>query len=163
MHESLVEVFVADLSNLDHRRAIVDMINTYAQDPMGNGGPLPAEVLSNLPDRLRQHPTTCIFLAYDRDQPVGIAVCFYGFSTFAAQRLLNIHDLSVIPTHRGRGIGRQLLSAAERHARDTNCCKLTLEVLENNLAAKALYRSAGFAQLTYQADAGGALFYCKSL
>lgn len=163
MQESSVEIFLADLAILEHRRAIVDMINAYAQDPMGNGGPLPAEVLSSLPDRLQEHPTTCIFLAYEQDQPVGIAVCFYGFSTFAAQRLLNIHDLSVIPSHRGRGIGRQLLGAAERHARGTNCCKLTLEVLENNLAAKALYRSVGFSQLSYQADAGGALFYCKPL
>lgn len=33
-----------------------------------------------------------------------------------------------MPSYRGKGIGKQLLSTIEKHARDIGCCKLTLEV-----------------------------------
>jgi hypothetical protein len=35
----------ADLENPEHARAIVDLTATYAEDVMGNGGPLEAGVL----------------------------------------------------------------------------------------------------------------------
>jgi ribosomal protein S18 acetylase RimI-like enzyme len=76
--------------------------------------------------------------------PVGIAVCFLGFSTFAAQPLINIHDLAVMPGYRGRGIGRQLLERVGAKGRELGCCKLTLEVREDNHRAQRLYQGFGF-------------------
>jgi len=58
----------------------------------------------HLGDGLRKHPTTLIFLALDRDQPVGIVTCFVGFSTFAARPLVNVHDLHVTKDYRRRGV-----------------------------------------------------------
>ncbi|MFQ5634914.1 MAG: GNAT family N-acetyltransferase, partial [Gammaproteobacteria bacterium] len=75
---------------------------------------------------------------------VGAAVCFFGYSTFKARPLRNIHDLAVLPGQRGRGIGKALLAAVEARARDGGCCKLTLEVLDDNLGARRLYASLGF-------------------
>ena len=49
-----------------------------------------------------------------RDNPVGAAVCFIGFSTFAAKPLINIHDFVVLPAARGKGVGRRLLEAVEK-------------------------------------------------
>jgi ribosomal protein S18 acetylase RimI-like enzyme len=83
-------------------------------------------------------------LAFANDTPVGLAVCFRGLSTFRALPLLNIHDLAVLPPYRGKGIGRALLQAAEELARLQGCCRLTLEVLESNAGARALYRRFGF-------------------
>ena len=74
-----------------------------------------------------------------------------------------IHDLSVIPEYRGRGIGRLLLEAVERKARNQNCSKVTLEVQENNKHARHVYEAAGFAQAVYGETTGGSLFYTKSL
>jgi ribosomal protein S18 acetylase RimI-like enzyme len=130
---------------------------------MGDGKPLSDEARKDLLPGLRQHPTTLIFLACKGEQPVGIAVCFRGFSTFAARPLMNIHDLAVLPGHRGLGIGRQLLEAVERKAREMGCCKLTLEVHENNLRARGVYESAGFAQSVNRTEVGGALFFGKRL
>ena len=158
-----VEIVEADLSRAAHQQAVVELIDAYATDPMGDGKPLTAEVRSALIPGLRQHPTTLIFLAYQGDAALGIAVCFLGFSTFAAKPLINIHDLAVLPGYRGLGIGRQLLEAVERKARALGCCKLTLEVLEHNDRARRVYEAAGFAQATYQEDAGGALFLAKPL
>jgi len=158
-----IDIVEAELSRPEHARAVVEMVNAYAMDPMGNGAPLPPDVFAELVPRLREHPTTLIFLAYDVAKPVGIAVCFWGFSTFAARPLLNIHDLAVLPDHRGRGIGRQLLAAVERKASETGCCKLTLEVGQDNHLAKGLYRSVGFAEMMSAEAAGAAVFMTKKL
>ncbi len=158
-----VDIVEADLNRVDHQRTVVELINAYAMDPMGDGKPLGDEVREALIPGLRQHPTTLIFLAYTDERAVGIAVCFLGFSTFAAKSLINIHDLAVLPDLRGQRIGRQLLDAVERKARALGCCKLTLEVLEHNHRARRTYEAAGFAQATYQEEAGGALFLSKPL
>lgn len=158
-----LQIFTADLSNPSHAEAIVALTNAYAEDDMGNGGPLPAEVLQQLIPGLREHPTTLILLAYLGEEPVGIATCFLGFSTFAARPLVNIHDLAVLPEYRGRGFGRALLAAVEAKARELGCVKVTLEVMENNYPARHLYAEFGFAQATYTDSAGAGLFYSKSL
>jgi ribosomal protein S18 acetylase RimI-like enzyme len=158
-----IEIVEADLDRPEHQRAVLDLTDAYATDSMGNGRPLDAEVRRGLIPGLRKHPTTLIFIAYDQGRPAGIATCFYGFSTFAARRLINIHDLAVLPEYRGRGIGHRLLQEVERKARDTSCCKLTLEVQQNNLRARRLYEALGFGPLVYQDGAGEALFLVKAL
>jgi GNAT superfamily N-acetyltransferase len=158
-----ITVVEADLTRPAHQEAVIAMIDAYARDPMGDGTPLDADVRARLIPGLRAYPTTLIFLAFDRDQAVGIAVCFIGFSTFAAKRLVNIHDFAVLATHRGRGVSRQLLDAIEVKARQLDCCKLTLEVLENNRRARRVYEAAGFARYELQPEAGGALFLSKPL
>jgi GNAT superfamily N-acetyltransferase len=153
----------AALARGDHAQAVVDLIDAYARDPMGNASPLSAEVRAALVPGLRAHPTTLVFLAYRGETPIGVAVCFRGFSTFAARPLVNVHDLAVLPAHRGQGVGRALLAAVEQKARDLGCCKLTLEVQENNQRARRTYAAMGFAQSEHQPAAGGALFYTKPL
>ncbi len=93
----MVHVELADLSTDRHQAAFLAMTRMYACDAMGNGGELPEEVMQRLVPALKDHPTALIFLAFDQDQPVGIATCFLGFSTFAAKPLINIHDFAVHP------------------------------------------------------------------
>jgi ribosomal protein S18 acetylase RimI-like enzyme len=102
-------------------------------------------------------------LAYVEDQAVGIATCFRGFSTFAARPLVNIHDLAVLPEFRGYGIGCLLLAEVARKAAELGCCKVTLEVQENNTKAGRLYEDAGFSQAVYGGKTGGSLFYTRPL
>lgn len=157
------EIIEADLSRPDHQQAVLGMIDSYAADPMGNGAPLPADVLERLIPGLRNHPTTLILLAYVEGEPVGIAACFVGFSTFYARPLVNIHDLAIRPELRGRGVGRQLLDAVAGKARELGCCKVTLEVHERNLTAKRMYEAAGFAPGAAREPGGRWLFYSKPL
>ena len=139
------------------------MMDAYAADPMGDGQPLSGYARSHLIAGLREHPTTLIFLAWQDQNPSGIAVCFRGFSTFAAKPLINVSDFYVRPQARGAGMGRALLAAIEEEAMRSGCCKLTLEVQENNTRARAIYQRFGFSQATYVAAAGGALFLSKPL
>jgi ribosomal protein S18 acetylase RimI-like enzyme len=161
--ESPIEIVEADLDRTDHQNAVVELIHAYAMDPMGNARPLTAATRLQLIPGLRRVPTTLIFLAYRDRNAIGIAVCFRGFSTFAAQPLVNIHDLAVLPAHRGQGVGRRLLEAVERKARDLGCCKLTLEVAEHNDRARRIYREAGFEQALPAPGSGRALFMSKPL
>ncbi|HEU0152682.1 MAG TPA: ribosomal protein S18-alanine N-acetyltransferase [Arenimonas sp.] len=55
-----------------------------------------------------------------------------------------LYSLVVDPAARGRGLGRRLLQAAERDAAAAGCTGLTLEVRQDNAAANALYRRAGY-------------------
>jgi ribosomal protein S18 acetylase RimI-like enzyme len=139
-----VDIQVADFANPVHRTAVIDVLDTYAADPVGGGVPLARDVRERLVPALATHPTALILLAFDARRAVGIAVCFFGFSTFQARALLNIHDLAVVPDCRGMGVGRALLAAAEAHAVQRGCCKLTLEVQDDNRRARALYERFGF-------------------
>ncbi|MDR3404113.1 MAG: GNAT family N-acetyltransferase [Chthoniobacter sp.] len=163
MSENQITIIEADLARTDHGDAILDLLNGYAMDPFGDGKPLSETTRRDLIPRLRQHPTTRIFLAYRGAEPVGLAICFLGFSTFAARPLLNIHDYFVSPASRGTGVGRLLMAAIEQRARQLGCCKLTLEVQENNHRARGVYTAAGFARSVYLPEAGGALFLSKPL
>jgi ribosomal protein S18 acetylase RimI-like enzyme len=67
----------------------------------------------------------------------------FSFSTFYAKKVLNVHDLAVNPAFRGNGVGEALLAAVEKEAKEENCCKITLEVREDN-RAQNLYERFGF-------------------
>lgn len=123
---------------------VVAVLDSYAADPTGDGRPLAPDVRERLIPLLRDHPTALALLASADGEPVGLAICFFGLSTFRARPLLNIHDLAIIPEYRGRGVGRALLAEVEKRAVRRGCCKLTLEVQEDNAPARALYQSFGF-------------------
>ena len=160
---SSIEILQADLDLPEHQDAVLTLLDAYAMDPMGNGKALSDRVRSELIAGLQQHPTTIIFLAFKNKNAVGIATCFGGFSTFAARPLVNIHDFYVIPDLRGQKIGHMILAAVEQKARDTGCCKVTLEVQQNNHRAQRIYEAAGFSRSVYVEAAGGALFLSKPL
>jgi ribosomal protein S18 acetylase RimI-like enzyme len=157
------DIVEADLARHDHQDAVRALIAAYANDPMGNGGPLPADVMERLIPGLQRHPTTLILLAYVDGEPAGIATCFVGFSTFYARPLVNIHDLAILPAFRGQGVGRRLLEGVLDKAKKLGCCKVTLEVHEANTRAKQIYEAAGFAVGAAREPGGRWLFYSRPL
>ena len=125
------EIRDADLADPADAAAIVDLVSAYASDPLGGDAPLGADVQARLVPGLRAHPTTLVLLAFEEGRAVGVAVCFFGFSTFAARPLLNVHDLAVLAggawarsrpraprcAARGAGARPRLLQAHARGAR----------------------------------------------
>ena len=152
-----------DYADAHDRAALLLLLDAYAQDPMGGGTPLTDTVRTTLCDRLARQPGAASFVAWQGDAPVGLINCFEGFSTFRALPLLNVHDLAVLPGHRGQGVGQALLAAAEAHARERGACKLTLEVLSGNTRALRSYDQFGFAPYVLDPREGQALLMQKWL
>jgi len=69
----------------------------------------------------------------------------------------------VAASHRGRGVAAQLFAEVEAIARERGACKLTLEVLSGNRAARALYEKLGFDDYRLDPGMGHAQFMQKWL
>lgn len=158
-----IDIIKADYSDGKHGAEIPMLLNLYASDPMGGGVPLSRTVLTNLVAALAAIPHAFSVIAYADNQPAGLVNCFETFSTFACRPLINIHDVVVLSEFRGLGISQKMLAKVEEIARSKNCCKITLEVLENNDIAKSSYRKFGFSGYELDPKAGAALFWQKAL
>jgi ribosomal protein S18 acetylase RimI-like enzyme len=156
-----LHILPVDYQNPAHRQALVMLLDAYAQDPMGGGEALAQDVKARLCDDLAARTDAASFIAWLNDAPVGLVNCIEGYSTFKAQPLMNIHDIAVLPGHRGAGVGQALLAAAEQHAKDRGCCKLTLEVLTGNARALKSYLGFGFEPYALDPAAGQASFMQK--
>src|SRR6266513_3236668 len=153
-----IRIVETDLKLSEHQEAVLAMVDAYSRDAMGNAKPLDPDVRARLVPALRKHATTLIFLAFAEERPVGAAVCFIGFSTFAAKPLVNIHDFVVLSDLRGKRVGRRLLKAIEDRGLELGCCKLTLEVMDNNDRALRMYEKVGFERYALQKEGGTAIF-----
>ncbi len=163
MAASNVTIVDADLSLAEHQDAIVAMLDAFMREPLQGGEPLSERVKREVVPGLRAHPACYTWLAYHDGKPVGFAICFLGFSTFMARPLINIHDIFVDSSVRGAGIGRTLLERIEAKARELNCCRLTLEVREDNRVARGLYRKVGFDRVVVGAERVAMEFWHKPL
>ncbi|WP_196137223.1 GNAT family N-acetyltransferase [Aliikangiella sp. G2MR2-5] len=152
-----------DYANSVDANNLVELLDDYAKDPMGGGSPLKPDVKEKLVRAMAERNDVFSFIAYEQDEPVGLVNCVEGFSTFKAKPLMNIHDLTVKRSHRGKGIARLLMQAAEDLAKSRHCCKLTLEVLEGNEVAKQAYVNFGFKGYELDPEMGKATFWEKPL
>jgi GNAT superfamily N-acetyltransferase len=152
-----------DYRNPRDAAELVTLLDAYARDPMGGGTPLDGAVSAVLAERLAEVPGAFSLVARLDGAAVGLANCFTHFSTFAAMPIVNIHDVVVLPQHRGKGLARALFAAIEDEARARGACKITLEVLSGNSRAKTLYASLGYGDFQLDPAAGHALFWQKRL
>ena len=89
------------------------------------------------------HPYAEAVLAEEDGEPVGFALFFHTFSTFLARPGLYLEDLFVLPEHRGRGVGRTLLSHLARLSLERGCGRLEWAVLNWNKDAIRFYERLG--------------------
>jgi GNAT superfamily N-acetyltransferase len=159
----MIEVVRARYGNPVHAAALLELLDAYARDPAGGGEALDAFTRDNLIAELAARPFIFSVLAFDGDTPVGLVNAIEGFSTFVCRPLVNVHDVVVSASHRGRGIAALLFAEVEAIARERGACKLTLEVLDGNASARALYQRLGFAAYQLDPAMGHAQFLQKWL
>lgn len=99
-------------------------------------------------DRLREYlfgtrPVAEVLLAEDAGEIVGFALFFPIFSTFLCKPGIYLEDLFVVPEHRGKGHGKDLLASLARRAVERGCGHLEWTVLNWNQPAISFYRSLG--------------------
>lgn len=98
---------------------------------------------------------TTIWLAQASAQTLGAIVLF----TQRNRQRARIYSVVVSPAARGQGIGKRLVQRAEREARRLGYVGVSLEVRQDNHAARALYAALGYtvhAELLAYYDDGAA-------
>lgn len=110
-------------------------------------------------------PAAEAVIAEDDHGPLGFAVFFHNFSTWAGRRGLYLEDLYVAPHARGKGVGTALLRHLAGIAVTRGCARFEWSVLDWNADAIAFYRQMGATGLedwTVQRVSGDALLRLAS-
>jgi ribosomal protein S18 acetylase RimI-like enzyme len=97
------------------------------------------------------------------DGPDGFAELRFRPSLYTGALDAYLEELYVVPERRGRGIGRALLEAAMEHARAYGAAHIDLGTSEDDVAARALYESAGFTNREGGPDGPRMLYYERDL
>ena len=139
-----INVIVGDIGKVEHQQAMLTQLDLYMRDPMGGQGKLTDGIARQVIDGLLVQPNYVLFLALCNGEYAGVANCFVNFSTFKGKQLINIHDFSVSPTFRGKGIGQAMMEKIFEYAVENKFCKVNLEVREDNIKARSLYLKMGF-------------------
>ena len=84
-----------------------------------------------------------VVIASFEGEPAGFALFFHNFSTFLGRPGIYLEDLFVIPTLRGHGIGKTLLSYLARLAVERGGGRLEWWVLDSNEPAIRFYERLG--------------------
>lgn len=94
--------------------------------------------------------------------PDGLAMLRFRLSLWGAVEC-HLAELYVVPSLRGRGIGRALLDAAMELARERGADHMDLGTSEDDAPARALYESAGFTNRERPPDGPVMYVYERSL
>ena len=127
---------IADAENLRH---LVKQYYEFDQIPY-----VPDEIESGLLVLLTDDSLGQAWLILYGLQPVGYVIFTYGFDIELGGRLAIITDLFLQPSHRGRGIGGKVLHRVEAFCRSLGLRGLELQVENDNIEARALYKKFGF-------------------
>jgi ribosomal protein S18 acetylase RimI-like enzyme len=139
-----LSIILVDLHNPVHCDQVIKLLNDYMNDHMGNNRPMPKELGPQIISGLKKHTGFLGFFVLADDQFAGLANCNVNFSTFQAKPLINIHDFIVAPECRNIGAGSFLLQGIVNYACQNGFCRVNLEVREDNVTAKSLYKKNGF-------------------
>jgi GNAT superfamily N-acetyltransferase len=80
-------------------------------------------------------------IAWQGDSPAGMVAC--GLEADSPDEVYLV-SMWVVPLYRVRGVGRALVNAVTRWARDRGAISIHLWVTESNQHARALYERCGF-------------------
>src|SRR5262245_51542191 len=126
--------------------ALAPRLHEFGPPPWRELAVMNAAVVEGLERELESPtPGSAIFAAED---PAGRPVGFVSLRTdrdyFTNVPFGHVVDLVVAPEGEGRGVGRALLSAAERWAEDLGYPWLTLHVFAGNDRARRVYEKRGY-------------------
>jgi GNAT superfamily N-acetyltransferase len=89
------------------------------------------------------HPHAHALIATKDNQPIGLAVYFFNYSTWLGHRGLYVEDVFVTSSARGQGAGLALMQALAAIAVDNGCPRFDWQVLDWNQPAIDFYDAIG--------------------
>jgi|SRR5215213_7796132 len=151
-----IEVRRASVTEAADAARLLHDFNTEYEEPSPGVARLAEKV-----GRLIEGGEATVLLA--GDGPDGIAVMRLRASIWTAGPEAHLQELYVVPSLRGRGIGRALLEATMAAAREAGAAGIDLNTGTTDTAARALYESAGFTNREGGPDGPSMLFYEREL
>jgi GNAT superfamily N-acetyltransferase len=94
-------------------------------------------------DGFGAEPRFHVLLATWDGEPVGFAFYFFTYSTWRGSPCLYLEDLFVLPAHRGKKIGMDLMKRLAKEAVARRCGRFLWAVLDWNEPAIRFYQSLG--------------------
>lgn len=125
---------VLSLASLEHAQALALMSRDFVETGLGWG--YRPERMAEL---IRARETSTL-VAHERKRCVGFAVMVFG------EERAHLVLLAVRPTHRRCGIARRMMNWLLDSASTAGMASVHLELLDDNVAAKAFYRVLGFTE-----------------
>ena len=108
-----------------------------------------ADQMTNTVEQLREDgfgatPLFHFMVAEDdvTNKLVGISLYYFRYSTWKGKRLY-LEDIIITESHRGQGLGKELLDATIAKARELNCTGMMWQVLDWNEPAITFYKKLG--------------------
>lgn len=106
-----------------------------------------------------------VLIGLENGEPIGFALFFHNYSTFKTRHGLYLEDLFVIPTHRGKGYGKRLLTRLAAIAHERGCGRMEWCCLDWNKPSIDFYNSIGAVAMdqwtTYRLDEKQLAEYAK--
>jgi ribosomal protein S18 acetylase RimI-like enzyme len=121
----------------------------------------PAEVIAERAAPLLESGEVVVLLV--GEGPEGFAELRFRPSLYTGALDAYLEELYVVPDRRGRGLGRALLEAAMDEARARGAARIDLNTSVDDVAARALYESAGFTNREGRPDGPRMLYYERDL
>jgi ribosomal protein S18 acetylase RimI-like enzyme len=106
--------------------------------------PPPAALAARLRRLLEQGDTEVLVVGDGSEGPHGLALLRFRLALWSEGLECYLAELYVVPSRRGRGLGRALVEEALREARRRGAETMDIGVDEPDVAARRLYESLGF-------------------
>ena len=97
-------------------------------------------------------PFAKVLLVENLKQPVGFALYYFRYSSFAAQPSLWLDDLYVESGMRHQGIGSALMGKLAAIAKQYHCTHLAWNAIQTNKIGVNFYRKMGAKLVTQESD-----------
>jgi ribosomal protein S18 acetylase RimI-like enzyme len=111
----------------------------------GEPAPPPQELAARLAELVRgSYVTVLLAREPETETAVGVAVIRIQPSVWSGAQEAYLAELYVVPTQRGQGFGRELISEAMRVARERGADYALVVTSEEDRLAQRLYEAAGF-------------------
>ncbi|WP_395023379.1 GNAT family N-acetyltransferase [Dongia sp.] len=101
------------------------------------------EIAADLPDGIHTSGQRLLCLV----EPAGDAEAVIGYLWFkpdAAARSAFINDFEILPSHRGKGLGKQAMALLAAELKRQGFEQIKLRVAEDNARARHVYEATGF-------------------
>ena len=136
----MIETVTGSSDGLSDAAQLLHDFNVEYDEP----SPPPEQVAGRLKELIDQGDVVALLARAEEGEAVGVAVMRVQPSLWSQAQEAYLAELYVVPSRRGQGFGRELITEAMRVARERGADYAFLITSEEDRLAQRLYEAAGF-------------------